>query len=189
ESRLLVELERIRLEQAAVKEGHFDAARAAPLYAKALGDYGVDLAAPEAAAARVRGSRLREALLAALEDWSRVTPDAREMGLRGEVLKAAEPPDAFRARWAAARRWDNVKAGTITLTRRGDPATFAKLTDEALLQELQPSVVVNMARDLESVKELASAERLLRAARERQPGDFWLNYQLGVLISTRDNST
>jgi eukaryotic-like serine/threonine-protein kinase len=39
ETRLLIELDRIRLEQAAVTDGHFDTARAAPLYAKALGDY------------------------------------------------------------------------------------------------------------------------------------------------------
>src|SRR5262249_28605070 len=77
ESRLLVELDRIRLEQDAVGQLQLDLARAAPLYAKAFGDYGIDLAAPETAAARVRGSRRREALLAALEDWRRSTAAAR----------------------------------------------------------------------------------------------------------------
>ena len=78
DSRLLVELDRIRLEQAAVngKENHFDRARAAPLYAEWLGDYGVNLAEPEVAAARVRTSRLREALLSALFDWVLVSQDA-----------------------------------------------------------------------------------------------------------------
>jgi hypothetical protein len=71
DSRLLVELDRIRLEQTVVKEGRFDIAGAAPKYAMLLMDYGVDPAVPETAAALVRESRIREALLAALADWRR----------------------------------------------------------------------------------------------------------------------
>src|SRR5262249_45763835 len=101
DSGLLAELERIRLERAGFmfKDGQPDYAHPAPLYAEHLGSYGVDLAAPEAAAAKVRGSRLREALLAALEDWRQASPDEQERQRLSEVIEAAEPSDAFRARW------------------------------------------------------------------------------------------
>ena len=82
---MLVELDRIQLDKAATAAVHtrvndtpFDNASAAPRYAALLRDYGVDPAAPTAAAERVRGSRLRHVLLAALDDWRRVTPDAAE---------------------------------------------------------------------------------------------------------------
>jgi tetratricopeptide (TPR) repeat protein/serine/threonine protein kinase len=173
DSRLLLELDRIRLEAAAVvKDGRYDKARAAPLYAKALGDYGVEVAAPEAAAARVRASRLREALLAALHDWARVT---REEGARQRleaVLQAVEPPDAFRTRWQAA-------------ARRGDKAALVQLAAEPQVQQLPAADIVHLGQKLAEVKEWAAAERLLRAAQERKPADFWLNHNLGMVLDAQ----
>src|SRR5207247_174117 len=66
DSQLRAELDRIRLEQAAVKEGTYDFAGAVAQYAQALQAYGIDVISPEQAAARVRSSRLRDALLVAL---------------------------------------------------------------------------------------------------------------------------
>jgi tetratricopeptide (TPR) repeat protein len=173
ESRLMVELERIRLEQAAVvKEEHFDYARAAPLYAKLLGDYGVDLAAPEAAAARVQASRLREALLAALHHWARVTGDAGERQQLEAVLQAAEPADAFRMRWRAA-------------ARRKDGAALVQLATEPQVQQLPAADIAHLGQDLADMKEWAAAERLLRAAQERKPADFWLNHNLGLVLQAQ----
>jgi tetratricopeptide (TPR) repeat protein len=170
DSGLRVELDRIRLEgAAAVKDDRFDAARAAPLYAKALADYGVDLAAPQAAAARVRHSRLCETLLAALENWASITKDEQERQRLEQVLQAAEPePTAFRARWRAA-------------VRRGG-AALVRLADVPEVQTLAAVDVARLAAHLEGVKELAAAERLLRAGLERYPGDFWLNHNLGRLF-------
>jgi tetratricopeptide (TPR) repeat protein/serine/threonine protein kinase len=169
ESRLLVELDRIRLEQAAVKEGRFDNARAAPLYAKALGDYGIDLAAPEAAAARVRASRLREALLSALGDWSRVTKATEEQRRVQKVYQLALPADSLRPRLMAA-------------VNARDGAALVKLAKEPAFQELLPTSLANCAERLAAVKEWAAAEWLLRAGLERYPGDFWLNHKLGILL-------
>jgi tetratricopeptide (TPR) repeat protein len=294
ESRLLVELDRIRLEQDAVGQWQVDFARAAPLYAKAFGDYGIDLAAPETAAARVRGSRRREVLLAALEDWRRSTaaagsrwwnliwvaaqpapeafrerwlraldqedvaalvrmadePEIRASGVRkallaaledwqqrperaemeqlDKVLQAAEPePNGFRVRWrAAARRW------AAAARQYQDITELVKLADEPSVQRLPAAAVSNMVQDFylegylpgpkrqiaravvvlalapatpgaplwpqahvalsvatlnpnafgQKPDVLKLAERLLRAARERNPGDFWLNYKLGYVL-------
>jgi serine/threonine protein kinase/tetratricopeptide (TPR) repeat protein len=178
ESRLLVGLDRIRLEQASVKrkDGRYDKARAAPLYAEVLRAYGVDTTEAAAAAARVGGSRVREALLAALADWRRITPDEAERRRLDVLLGAAEPSDAFRARWRAA-------------ARRRDAAELVRLTEEAVLRDLAPAVAVDLATDLQDVKEWAAAERLLRAAQESSPGDFWVNHNLGRVLVQSQPST
>jgi tetratricopeptide (TPR) repeat protein len=170
DSRLLVELARIQLEQAAVKEGQFDRARAASLYAKALGNYGLDVAEPEAVAARLRGHRLREALLAALDDWLRATQDAAEKQRLEAGLQAAEPePAAFRTRWRATVRQRNV-------------AALAQMAREPAVQNLPAAAVIVLARDLNSVNQWAVAERLLRAWQERYRDNFWLNHDLGIVL-------
>jgi serine/threonine protein kinase/tetratricopeptide (TPR) repeat protein len=174
DSRVLAELFHIALEKTAVKEGGFDRARAAPRYAEVLPKYSVDPARPAEAAARVRGSRLREALLAALEDWWRVTKDAAGKQRLEAVLQAAEPaPGAFRTRWREA-------------ARRGDGAALARMAGEPGVQGLSAAAVVNLARDLQGVKEWAAAERLLRAWQERYRSDFWLNHTLGIVLLEQD---
>ncbi len=167
DSCLLVELDRIRLEQAAVKAEQFDLARAAPLYAEALGDYGIDLAAPEAAAARVRASRLRAALLAALREWAHVTSDSGEKQRLKQLVQAADPEsNEFRAR-----------------LRAGDVAALVRLVDGPEMQALPAATVAALAHDLwYGANDLAAAERLLRAGQERYPNDFWLNHKLGMVL-------
>ena len=173
---MLIELDRIQLDKAATAAGTkvrdipFDKARAAPRYSALLRDYGVDPAAPAAAAERVLGSRLRHALLAALDDWRRVTPDAAERRRLEVVLQAAEPTeDPFRRRWLAA-------------VRRGDGAALAQLAGEPAAQELPVLAIPNLARDLDDARQVGAAERLLRAWQARYPGSFWLNHELGWLL-------
>jgi tetratricopeptide (TPR) repeat protein len=169
DSALLIELNRIRLERAAFKEGRFKVPDSALAYAKALGGYGVDLAAPESVGARIRGSRLRDALLAALEDWWRVTEDRRERQQLEEALQVANATDVARARWREA-------------VHRPDSAALVKMATELAAQRLPAAVVCSRAADLSSLKEWAAAERLLKAAQVRDPGDFWLNHDLGSVI-------
>jgi tetratricopeptide (TPR) repeat protein len=169
DSRLLAEMEHIQLEIAAVKVDHFNPALAASSYAKVLGDYGVDLARPDEAAARVRGSRLREELLAALGDWSRCTPHADQRDRLAEVIQAAAPPNAFRTRWREA-------------SRRASREEMIKLTQDPSVRLLPPVALLNMAQDLRIAKEWGAAERLLQDALERKPGDFWLNYELATIL-------
>jgi serine/threonine protein kinase/Tfp pilus assembly protein PilF len=169
-SRLRVELNRIRLEQAALKEGHSAKTQAGPWYAKVLGDYGVDLAAPEAAAERVRSSALRETLLVALEEWAWATEDEHERQRLVQLIRVAEPePNAFRARWRAA-----------VVQREGK--ALVRLAVEAQVQGLAAAEVVRLGRDLVNLNEPAAAEQLLRAGQERNPSDFWLAHNLGILL-------
>jgi tetratricopeptide (TPR) repeat protein len=171
DSRLRAHLDRIRLEQTAViSEGYYDRRRAVPRYREVLRDYGVDLAVPEAAAARVRGSRVREPLLAALEDWRRLTTDYERTHLE-KVLQLTEPvADAIRAKW-----W--------TAVWKGDRATLRTLAADLDVKSLPATTLANMATDLREVNEWAAAERLLRAGRERYLQDFWINFELGGVLT------
>jgi serine/threonine protein kinase len=170
DSRLLVDLDRIRQEHvAAVRANHFDDQWTASLYAALLGGYGVDLAAPEAAAARVRDSRLREALLSALADWARVAPGEEERQGVMRVYRRAVLSDSLLARFAAA-------------LSRQDRTELLKLAKEPAFEELPPERLGTMAAWLAENKEWAAAEQLLRAGLERHRGDFWLNHELGRLL-------
>jgi superkiller protein 3 len=139
------------------------------LYAKALGDYGIDLAAPEEAAARVRGRRLKEALLSALADWEGVTDDEEERQRVAKVYQLAVPADSLRPQLLAA-------------VRARDGAELEKLAKKPAFQDLPASTLVILANKLTAGKEWAAAERLLRAGLERKPGDFWLNHDLGKVL-------
>ncbi len=152
DSDLLTALDGLLLETAAVKRGHFDTARAAPRYAALLRGYGVDLTAPANAATRVRDSRLRERLLAALDDWRRIARDAADRQRLEALLQAAAPaPDAFRERWLAAMR-------------RQDSGALVELAAAPQTQTLPVAAILNLAHDLEHARQMPAAERLLRLA-------------------------
>jgi serine/threonine protein kinase/Tfp pilus assembly protein PilF len=169
DSGLLIELHRIRLEQAIARRGRFCVADSASSYAKILGAYRVGLEAPASAAERIRSSRLRESLLAALEDWWRACDEEGARRRLEQVLRAADPTNVARARWREA-------AG------RRDGAALVKMAAELEAQRLPPAVVCCRAADLTSLNQWAAAERLLKAALARDPGDFWLNHDLGMVI-------
>jgi serine/threonine-protein kinase len=172
DSRLRVELDRIRLEQTAFARGGFDRAPALPRYRAVLTGYGIDLSHPEVASAVVRASRLRSELRAALEDWARSATDAAERQQLRAVLAAAEPEvDGMRARWRAA-------------VREGNGVALAALAKAG--SNLPAADVVNLARDLRRLKELRAAERLLREAHQRYPADFWVNQDLGEVLLGQD---
>jgi serine/threonine protein kinase/tetratricopeptide (TPR) repeat protein len=168
-SDLLVQLDRIRLAQTATKDGQYDMARAAPMYAAALKGYGVNLDAPEEAAARVRGSRLKDRLLITLYEWRAVTKDMKEWQRLGEVLRAAEAANGFWGQW-------------LTAASHRDRAALVRLAERVDVGKLQPRALNAMALDLRNVKELVAAERLLRAGQQRYPSDFWLNHDLGMAL-------
>jgi tetratricopeptide (TPR) repeat protein/serine/threonine protein kinase len=171
DSGLLVEVERIRMEgAAAVKDGKFDVAQVAPRYAELLRGYGVDPAEPDEAATRVRASRVRAALVAALEHWRGATDDEAAERRLEEVLRAVDPEAApLREQWRAAAR------------RRDGPA-LVRLAQEFAPETLPASDLVILALGLSYAKEWVAAERLLRAGHERFPADFWLNHDLGVVL-------
>jgi serine/threonine-protein kinase len=170
---LLKDLEEVRLRAGDLNGDRYDASVRAAAYRLAFQKYGVDVAAlPEAeAAAGLQSASLREPVAAALDDWS----TASSGGLAQQLMRLANridpDPDHSALRAAIGRR--DVQAlkdwagrdGTATLPS----ATLAKLGSR--LWELG-------ARD--------AAADLLRRARARDPGDFWINYHLGNVVSGED---
>jgi serine/threonine-protein kinase len=176
DSALRLQLDRIRLDQAANKEGHFDEAAAAPRYRAVLRHYGVELADTVESARVARASRLGGELVAALADWARVTADAGERKQLVALLEAVEKKDRradpWRTRWRAA-------------VRAKDGAALAALARQAG-KDLAAADVANLAMELMQLRQLDAAVELLRRGRERFPEDFWLNHHLGMALRDRN---
>jgi serine/threonine protein kinase/tetratricopeptide (TPR) repeat protein len=173
DNRLRTELDRIRFDMAREKAGRYHTAPGAAGYAAALRSYEIDVTELREAVELIRSSRLREPLVAALEDWARIATEPTELQMLYGLLREVEPvPDAFRSRWRTARE-------------RRDGPVLSQLAREAPVRELPPTALVNMAGDLKAAGEPATAEHLLRAGQELHPNDFWLNRQLGIVLWER----
>jgi serine/threonine protein kinase/tetratricopeptide (TPR) repeat protein len=174
---MLRTLEEIRLLQTSLIGDAFDHARADPAYAAAFREYGIDVQSldPAAAAERVRDSAIQDYLVAALDDWAWVKPHEDLAG--GERLRAVAglaDPDPLR---------DSLRDPKL----RRDRQALEALADRPEAAALPPSAVVLLGRALVAAGATPRAVRVLAAAQQRHPGDFWLNYELGVLLLWRIN--
>jgi serine/threonine protein kinase/Flp pilus assembly protein TadD len=237
---LLIELDRIRLSAAEVEKLP---SQLAATYAKALRRYGIDPATPEAAAAQVRSSRIRNALLAALKDWRSRTTQVEQSGWMSVGIKASTVPEAFRQRCRLAYEQNDVpelarlstepalrdselrkalegwqrlperaekdqldnlllaaesdtggfRMRWRTAVLRRDRAALIRLAGSPEAQSLAAAEVVQLVDDLTRERDVLVRERLvdevraaavglLRAAYERDPSDFWVNFHLGDLL-------
>jgi tetratricopeptide (TPR) repeat protein len=128
----------------------------------------------EAVAARIHGSAIRDQLVAALDDWSLVTADARLRARLSRIARRADPDPGWRDRVRDPVIWGDQRA----LER------LAAEVREASGAEQPPQLLMTLAGLLEEVG--GDPAPLLRDAQRRRPGDFWLNSALGkVLLETR----
>jgi tetratricopeptide (TPR) repeat protein len=170
--RLVVRLEKIRMDKDAFVEGEFDYAGAAREYPKAFAEAG--LAMPEgeteALASRIRASRIKEQLVAALDDWAFVAVRAGKEELAERVLatgrRAASDP-AWGDRMRHLKMWRDRNALT-------------KLIKDAHPNGLSPQTL-NLVGILLG-KDNPVRESWLRDAQAQYPADFWLNLQLANAI-------
>jgi serine/threonine-protein kinase len=126
---------------------------------------------PGAAAARVRDSDIRAALVAALDHWSTVT---RDPGHRRWVLTVARLADPDSTGWRARARDPAV---------RENPAALAEVIDTATVAEEPPQLLLALDKHLKP----DGPERLsfLRRVQRAHPGDFWANLTLGDALMAR----
>jgi serine/threonine protein kinase/Flp pilus assembly protein TadD len=175
---LAARLERNELERMDPIRGKSHYATLAMEYAAAFRAAGLEAANEaadaEAVAARLRGSAIREDLVAALDDWALVTDDAP---LRARLLRIArrtDPDPEWRDRARDPLIW-------------GDRRALEQLATEVLETSgaEQPSqLLMTLAELLEEMG--GDPAPLLRSVQRRRPGDFWLNSALGrVLFETR----
>jgi tetratricopeptide (TPR) repeat protein len=171
---LVADFQRARLENARLSDDRrsYGSRQGALLFREAFRRYGIDVLtpSPDEAAAAVQASPIREALLGALVDWAVWTPDRGEQERLPQVVELAAP-----AAGEFGRRWRD-------LVKKKDSAGLARLAGEGGAADLPAALVVRFSRDLDLLGAPAEAVSLLRAAQQRQPGDFWLNVELAFRL-------
>jgi serine/threonine-protein kinase len=171
---MVAALEKVRLRQAEAGGGDFDWRSADAGYVEAFRTYGIDVDGgdPEEAAVRVRGSAIRDHLLAALDDWwvSRGGKGDRPGAERVWVVADRTAEDNWRAR---------LRAAAVAK----DLGPLKGLTDQAAGQP--PAMQAALARALQNRGAAAEAERVLRRGLAARPDDFWLAFLLGGLLFDR----
>ncbi len=180
---LVAALDTSRLAQAETVSGEnrFARERAIPLFREAFRAYGLAAGEgdPAAAGARIRErpAPVREALLAALDEWDdladnpiyRINEPHREW-LRA-VLDAVEPGEGWGQQVRTARRERDVTKRRAALEALAESADVRKIPAHALTR-------------LASKLGPAQQAKLLRRAQEQYPADFWLNHDLGWALLT-----
>jgi tetratricopeptide (TPR) repeat protein/serine/threonine protein kinase len=173
---LVAELEEARLQITITNEGDFDYESGDRLFAEAFQRAGLDVEAlrAEEAAERIRESSVAAELAAVLDHWGLIRreitgrPDASWQHLL-RVARAADS-DRWRDRVRDAL-WRSDQQALIELARSKEVSHQPLLT------------LTTLASLLRSVKADGPAEALLRQARARNPGDFWVNNDLGATLA------
>jgi eukaryotic-like serine/threonine-protein kinase len=140
-------------------------------YAAAFVDYGVDIARPDPAADRIRGSEIASQLVVAVDDWAHA---AKDVALHDTLL-------------AIADRADPDPAGPLAKIRRAkrerNVAALKELAASPEVRELPPQIVASLSIWLRNANALADAITLLRDAWKRHPEDYSINLELGTDLS------
>jgi serine/threonine protein kinase/Flp pilus assembly protein TadD len=178
--KMLTALERIRLEQAGLRDYHFDKSVADPQYIRAFQEYGIDVATlePEAAAALVQASAIREHLVAGLDDWADCVErlsTGKENPRMGQLLTVAQQvdPDPWRNRLRV-------------MVRSGRKRDLEELVRSVPVEDLPASTLVllgHWAREGFLGKSSGPTLELLRRAQRRFPADFWINHDLAFVLA------
>jgi Flp pilus assembly protein TadD/serine/threonine protein kinase len=175
---LLEKLENVRLEMAAVKDGHYDHERADALYGQTFRDAGLDV---ESLPARDSGERIGRSTVAAelaavLDHWAltrRIIRRADDPNWKHflRVARLADPdPWRTRVRVALARedRQALLELAGSEEDFRLPPATLCAVGNAFMLMDKGTN---------------RQAEAFLRDAQRRHPNEFWLNAQLWQFYS------
>jgi serine/threonine-protein kinase len=167
DAQIVVQLEEVRLR---LSEGTPARGKAAPaadrLYAEAFASYGITITSASAAdvAAAVNRSNVRDILLVFLHDWLYWAPAENRKRLLAVVDLADQDP------WRRAFR-DARSSNDVRMLEQLGRAPEAMAQPPALLSGLGGALLAD--------GQLEEARALLRAAQQRYPGDFWINYLLG----------
>ncbi len=164
DARVVSELEEIRLRllDGSAPSGH-------RMYAEAFRKYGIAVPAtePAVAAAQIRNSAVRDSLLAFLHDWFLFWVwDADKENLR-VVLDQADDDD-----WR--RRLRKTLGGAYDHGERMDLLRARQAPDQPPLI-LGGLAIAILNRGIEGEE----ARALVRAAQQRHPEEFWINYHMG----------
>ncbi len=177
---LVAQLDDIRLRRAAVRDGRFDPGTNRKLadasYEAAFreGGWGVVGDDPQATGARIAMSGIRDALVAALDDWAVCLPrrdDEERLDWLLDVARFADPdPTGWRNRVRDRSTWK-------------DAAALSELARTALEAGSSLPCLVALAEHLNQADGDGTA--LLKRLQQEHPGDFWANLTLGDALRER----
>jgi serine/threonine-protein kinase len=187
---MLARLDEARLARAAVKHDLFDRVGADRAYRDAFRAYGVDIHAGTAIP-RIKRSRIRTELVAALQDWIDVSqgpsiPPSLHSNLA--VRASLAPRLDAKLPWGLADRTDPDpwRRRLRTAARAGDAAGLRRMAlDPAVLRQ-PPATRIFLAHALVRADALAAAVDVLRATQADHPGDFWANHDLATQLMRTD---
>jgi serine/threonine protein kinase len=124
-------------------------------------------------AIQIRGSAIKDQLVAALDDWAFVAFILKNEDLCRRLLalaRATDPDPSWRDRFRDPATWRSRR-------------TLEGLAKEAPVADLSPPLLVVLGSLLEL--EGADAEPILRAAQQYRPSHFWINWELGTLLMNK----
>jgi serine/threonine-protein kinase len=179
---LVMEFSKIHDEQSRPAGGReFDYARTDARYAAAFRGYDIDMAqlGVAEAAARVRDSAIRDELLTALDHWLRLRVMHGPPSVESDKLRAVAD-GADDSSWRRGVRAALVSRDTETLRALAGQ-------DEALRQP--PAVLFLLGEALRLVRQPEEAAILWRRALHLHPDDFWMNFELGKMLSLDQGRT
>jgi serine/threonine-protein kinase len=170
---LAEKLDTARLQTATFVENRGGPGGPEQLYEQTLAQAGFSRPGDDSAAmaARVRGSAVRDEIVAALDDWASITPDAARRAWLLAVARAADP-DPRRDRVRQPELW-------------ADGPRLTRLVRELRVEELSPQLVTALGRAL--ARTGGDAMPFLSAGEAHYPQDFWLNYELGWALRGTPN--
>jgi serine/threonine-protein kinase len=167
-------LEQARMRGAVWTATGFDNVSAARGYTAALRDAGLlnDDEKEETAAARIRDCRVRDAVVAALDDLTSLVEVGEWQSWLLAVTRRADPHP-----WRDRFRSPDVRRNRQELQR---------LANEMKAQDHSPQLVVALAKALDLE---AEAIPLLESAQRLYPSDFWINFWLGFSLWKANRSS
>jgi serine/threonine-protein kinase len=165
---LVARLDAIRMQRATLRRDMFNYSGTARAYAEAFAAAGLGAVGDDAqtVARRVADSQVREALVAALDDWAYVSVEQAPRLWLLDVARRADPDE-----WRDRLRDDAL---------RQDQAKLARVVEQTPDAAWTPSLAETLGAWLAK-----GDERLLRSAQQRWPGDFWLNFSLGAILAMK----
>jgi eukaryotic-like serine/threonine-protein kinase len=171
DSDLVATLDEVRLAQSDKGAGKaVDAKGTNDRYAQAFRTYGIEVEkqTPAEAASLLSRSPVRDLLLAGLYDWLRIKP-ASDRDKLSTILESADN-DAWRRSFRDAALAKDI-------------AKLEELANKKEAFSQPPALGLWLASELRSAGAVDKAEALLRLFQQQYPADFWLNYQLGMILA------
>jgi serine/threonine-protein kinase len=161
-------LETARLLAALTARGRFDFQLEERGYLEAFRETGLARPGDDVSlvADRVRASGVRKQLVAALDEWAARTPSRLRQNWLLAVGRRADP-GSWRDRFRNPAVWEQ-------------PARLKRLARTAPLDKLSLHLVNALAEVM--MRHGLDVGKLLRAAQQRHPEDFWLNFNLAVAL-------